>query len=126
MNKRSKVAVFFSALALVVGSGCYYDNYEDMYQYLPDETCDTPPSSYSSDIQPWIDAQCVSCHGTSSPSGGLDLTTYDNVSTNAASILNRISLAESDPSFMPQGGSALSDCNISGFSAWIDLGTPNN
>lgn len=107
-------------------SSCYYDNYEDLYHYLPTETCDTPLSSYGNDIQPWISDQCISCHNSTLSEGSLDLSTYENVKDHAASILDRISRAESDAWFMPQGGSSLSSCKINGFATWIDLGTPQN
>ncbi|GGH76422.1 MAG: hypothetical protein EP346_09510 [Bacteroidetes bacterium] len=126
MKNLSKVLVLSSFSVFALSTSCYYDNYEDMYQYLPDESCDTPLSSFSADIQPWIDAQCVSCHGDVSPQAGLDLTTHANVAAKAASILDRISRPEGDGLLMPQGGSPLDQCKIDGFSVWIDLGTPNN
>lgn len=126
MKNLSKVVVLSSLSVFALTSSCYYDNYEDMYQYLPEDNCETPLSSFSADIQPWIDAQCVSCHGAVSPQAGLDLTTHANVSSNAANILDRISREAGDGLLMPQGSTPLDDCTIEGFSVWIDLGTPNN
>lgn len=126
-----KTRIFRRSIWVVIGmasiaTGCYYDNYEDLYQHLPSDNCDTPLSSFSADIQPWISSQCESCHNSSLAQGGLDLTTYSNVKDNAASILDRISRLEGDPLLMPQGGTPMSQCTIDGFSAWIDLGSPEN
>lgn len=110
----------------IFATGCYYDNYEDLYQNIPQEECDTPLSSYSQDISVWISDQCEVCHGPNLAQAGLDLTVYDNVANKASSILDRISRPDGDPLLMPQGGTPLSDCRIEGFQAWIDLGTPQN
>src|SRR3954465_9891220 len=45
--------------------------------------CDT--ITYTEDIKPIIDANCNSCHGDVSPSGGFPLTSYDLLKEKAES-----------------------------------------
>lgn len=107
-------------------TGCYYDNYEDLYQHVSNNSCDTVLSSYTADIKPWIDAQCISCHDANLASGGLVLETYQQVADNADVIKARIELQEGELGLMPQGGPRLDECKLNGFQAWIDLGKPEN
>lgn len=77
--------------------------------------------SFSTQIMPMIQNNCVSCHdvGATSPT----LTTHAEISANATSILNTLN---GTPVLMPQGGPALSDTLIERFSCWIDQGKLNN
>lgn len=43
--------------------------------------CDTASVSFSQDIQPTVDIYCKGCHSGGSPSGGIDLSTYNCVKT---------------------------------------------
>lgn len=112
-----------AACAVFMITGCYYDNYEDLYQYLPDD-CDTASVSWSLDIKPWVDNTCIICHDGVFQAP--DLRTYEAVKANAQTMLNRISLEEGNPSLMPQGGPKLDQCKIDKFDIWIQMGSPEN
>jgi hypothetical protein len=78
--------------------------------------------SYSSQIKPMIENNCLSCHSTggNSPS----LTDHASVATHATHVLN--SLTGNGAQLMPLGGPALNDSLISQFSCWIAQGKKNN
>lgn len=103
-------------MALLSVSSCYYDNAEQLYG--AGGTCDST-ATWSADIQPLIQAQCVSCHQGASASGGLDLSTHANVqnSTLNGSLIDRIQRGSGDPLAMPPSG-PLSNCNQAKFRVW--------
>lgn len=114
-------------------ASCKWDSEEDLY---PDEpgtgtNCDgSTEITFSSTVMPIISSRCLSCHSANSAAnsgGGVRLDTYQNVKTRAdngslAGVINH------DPGYpqMPQGGSKLSDCQISLIEQWIENGSPNN
>jgi hypothetical protein len=63
--KRSlMLSVLISMMAFVLNS-CYYDNEEEMYQLLNNDTtvtCDTSNVTYTVQIKPFFDSKCISCH----------------------------------------------------------------
>lgn len=104
-----------------LSTGCYYDNEEYLYG-----TCDTSSVSFSKDIKPIMDANCINCHS----GGSIDLTNYNGVkakvtdSTLYKSISYSYSGANSSKN-MPSAGK-LDDCSIKKVKAWIDQGAINN
>jgi cytochrome c5 len=114
--------IFFSILIL---SGCYYDNKADLYQYYNSQ-CDTTAISYSLDIEPIINAQCLSCHQGAAASAGRLLEDFTTVKASATdgSLFHSIN-GTGGYSIMPQSGK-MSQCNIDKIDAWIKAGTPNN
>ncbi len=106
--------------------------------------CTTAPSdvpvdpSYATDVQPIFSANCVTCHGTSSPSGGYSLTSYagatgpgsDTVpnaipnSTDSSKLYRRVTGAQ--PPQMPLGQPALDTAKIATIRNWINKGAKNN
>ncbi|MGA1363617.1 MAG: hypothetical protein ACO31C_01595, partial [Schleiferiaceae bacterium] len=55
----------FIATALEMVSSCYYDNAEQLYG--TGGTCDST-ATWTVDVQPMVQAQCVSCHQGASAS----------------------------------------------------------
>ncbi len=87
-----------------------------------DKTSDcTEQISFSTQVLPMIQNNCVSCHdvGATAPT----LTTHAEISANATSVLNTLN---GTPVLMPQGGPALNDSLIKQFSCWIDQGKLDN
>lgn len=120
MTKSSILLIFIILFAF----SCRYDNVEETYKdFITD--CDTSVVSYSMDIAPIIDINCIVCHGSVSPEAGLDLSTYGNVFANRENIRNRINRPLGDPFVMPQGGPMV-QCNIDKINAWINQGALNN
>ena len=87
--------------------------------------CDSVNVTYTSSINPLVQAWCIGCHSGSTPSHGLSLETYDQVV--ACSNSNRLMGAirhETGFSWMPNGSGSLSSCEIALFQRWINLGFP--
>lgn len=76
-----------------------------------------PVTSFSTDVKPIIDNNCVSCHGGSRFP---DVRTYENIKANATRIKNEIVNRR-----MPQGGS-LTNAEIEIIRSWVDGGALNN
>ncbi len=91
------------------------------------EGCDVIDVSFSQFVQPTIQAHCEGCHSGNVPSGGIDLTNYDNIKT-VAMAGNLIGAINWDAGFsnMPQGADQLSACTIDKIKAWIDDGALDN
>ncbi len=115
------LSIFCVFVIISLTTGCYYDNEEYLYG-----TCDTSNVTFSKDIKPIIDANCINCHSA----GAIDLTNYNGVkakvldSTLYKSISYSYSGANSSKN-MPSSGK-LDDCSISKVKAWIDGGALNN
>ena len=106
-------------------TGCYYDKEEELYGALP---CETANVSYATNISSIMSVYgCLSCHGSANPSAGVVLNNYSGVKTSAdngslyGSLTHNSGFAP-----MPQGGSKISNCDLSRIKAWIDAGAPNN
>jgi hypothetical protein len=118
-----KPALFLTAFALLsVLSGCYYDNAEELYGTTP---CDASAVTWTVDIQPMLQANCVSCHSGASPSGGKDLSTYANVKTYLGGAVSRMNKPLGDPLIMPPSG-PLSTCSLTKLDAWVAAGALEN
>ena len=113
---------FLCALAIAsLTTGCYYDNEEYLYG-----TCDTTNVTFSKDIKPILDANCINCHS----GGAIDLTNYNGVlaKVNDSTLYKAISYSYSGANSsknMPTAGK-LDDCSINKVKAWIDEGAINN
>ncbi len=115
---------FFAVLViatLVVSSqtACYYDNEVEQYGI---SICDTVAISFSQDIQPIINARCVSCHAPGGQQPSSPYTSYDAIKVYDASIVERVNGIGNS---MPPTG-AISDCEIHKLEAWVNAGSPNN
>lgn len=81
--------------------------------------CDT--ITYTKHIKPIIDANCVSCHGATSPSAGLPLVDYTEVKSAADLGKIKARVVDGNPSFMPQGGQ-LPPGQIKLINCWLGNG----
>jgi uncharacterized membrane protein len=98
----------------------------------PDLGCDTTnPISFTNQVWPVINNNCVGCHNASTHSGGVDLSTYskiDNYATqtrNGIPILSGVINKKSGFRPMPPSGN-LTQCNIRTIDLWIEQGKQNN
>ena len=87
-----------------------------------DPECETPVS-FSQEVMPMLQANCVSCHNGSQPP---NLTTHASVSAAADNLLARISLNEGDALLMPLGGPRFHQDSIRKIKCWIDQGKLDN
>ena len=91
------------------------------------------PVSFSKDIQPILEQNCLGCHGPSMQSSGLNLSTVEGALHGGArgsaivpgqaedSRLYRM-VAGLDKPAMPLGGNKLTDQQIAAIKTWIDQG----
>jgi mono/diheme cytochrome c family protein len=107
-------------------AGCYYDNEEELYP-AAQVACGTTPVSYTNDVAPIIQGNCLTCHSQAANMGSVVLEGYTNARTYAASgkLYGAVSHS-AGYSPMPKNGNKLSDCNIAIIKRWIDDGAPNN
>jgi len=105
-------------------SSCYYDNEEVLYPN--NGNCDTTNVTYTNTIKPMMEQSCTGCHGASSPSAGINLTTYSLVRSSAedGSLYGSMSF-QSGYSPMPKNADKLSDCSLNKIQSWINKGYPN-
>ena len=89
-------------------------------------SCDTNLFTYSGAIAPMMRKYCTGCHGSVSTSAG-SLEDYASVREAAVNgrMIGDVSHATGyNP--MPQGGTRLSDCQITQIKKWVAAGAPNN
>ncbi len=111
-----------AALAVFTQTSCYYDNEVEQYGVT---ICDTLGISYSADIQPIIQANCITCHG---PGGVQEFAPFDTYEGLKIFTLNREIVDRvygNGVNRMPPTG-ALSDCNQLKIAAWVNAGAPKN
>ena len=87
------------------------------YEEISDQTPAPVVVKYTSDVQPLVDANCLSCHSANGSASYFPLTEYSQVKNSINNIIDRIQRANGDPQKMPQGGS-LSTSQINIFVKW--------
>lgn len=90
--------------------------------------CNTENVSYSVDIRPVIENNCLGCHRNPNPVGGFSLETYADVAAkvNSGRFYGAVAWEQGYVP-MPFGASApLPDCDLARIKAWIDAGAPDN
>lgn len=118
---------FFAVLAFAIWAifsqtACYYDNEVEQYGVV---VCDTTDISYSADIWPIINSNCISCHA---PGGEQEFSPFDTYDGLKAYTFNREIVDRvyaNGVNLMPPTGE-LSDCNKLKIEAWVNAGAPNN
>ena len=97
----------------------------------PGTTCDTTGAiAFTTHVDPILQSNCVGCHNSSSASGNINLTSYNNVKTYAQTLRNGQPLLTGVirqlPGFtaMPPGFS-LDQCTIRTMELWISGGLVN-
>ena len=88
-----------------------------------DEQCNTT-ISFSNEVMPIIQANCVGCHNQNGAFGGYDFSTYDAIAGNANALLG--SVKANGFQLMPLGGPALPDSTIQKITCWISQGKQDN
>lgn len=116
-------------IACVVSlSSCYYDNFQKLNpeNVVTTSGCDTTTTiSYINHIKPILDNYCTQCHNSSGSAH--DLSTHATSSADALSGKLYNSVAQNGLAMdMPQGGSKLSNCDITKIKKWAAAGAPNN
>lgn len=105
---------------------CYYDVESELYPPL--ESCDSiGVVSYSLDVVPILEDNCLGCHSQSAATAGIILEGYANLST----YVNNGKLSctinhEPGCEPMPQNDPKLWICDIEKIESWIADGAPEN
>lgn len=134
MNRRLLFTFSLLTSLTFLLTNCVYNTEAELYPELPEEetpvdTCGLPDVvSYSSDIEELlVKHQCVACHETADPAGGITLEGYTNVVPyiEDGSLLGSI---EYDPQWsrMPKGYDRVPDCEVAMIAKWIEQGYPDN
>ena len=98
MFKKNKILLCF----FIVAVSCNNNSEDDLT--IPSNTNLTV--TYTNSVKSIIDNNCVSCHGNTSPNGGLSLTNYNQVKNAMLNngLVDRISRLSGDPQLMPTSG----------------------
>ncbi|MBK8554625.1 MAG: c-type cytochrome [Lewinellaceae bacterium] len=87
--------------------------------------CDTTGVGYTNFIAPLMANQCNGCHSGANASGGIKLTTYNEVRSMGLSGQLYGSVAWLNGyKAMPDGGGQMSTCYVNKVKAWVDAGMP--
>jgi cytochrome c553 len=113
-------------LIVLIMAACTSNSEEELYGD-EESSCDTTNVSFSNDVFPIIDNNCLACHGTGSPPLGISLTSYSEIKHVASSsrFLGAIKHQQGYTP-MPQNAPKLSDCKIATLEAWVNDGMPDN
>ena len=90
--------------------------------------------SFVKDIQPILQNSCISCHGGTRTSKGLDMKTYASLMTgsqNGAVVIagnagNSLLIQSIQSGQMPRRGTPLPDAQINLLVEWVNAGAKNN
>lgn len=118
-----KKTIYLLLFGILVLSGCYYDNEEELYPNSKQTISDTTVISYAATIAPMMASNCTTpgCHASGQQSP--DLTTHAGVSANKNIVKSRA--VDGSPSWMPAAG-AMSKANRDALAKWINDGALNN
>lgn len=115
----------FSVVSLFLHVSCYNDKLEEL-QPLANYTndCDsTLLDTYSSSVHLIMNQNCKSCHNGSTGSGGVDLSNYSSVVSEAQSSRLMGSIQGSGNLKMPPN-TQLQSCETERLNRWIKDGMP--
>ncbi|WP_439127428.1 c-type cytochrome [Polaribacter sp.] len=118
MNHKPKIKSLLAIIAL----GVFFTSCISNVEELEDSSGENPnvdtKVSFKSDVEPIIDARCISCH---SAGGNFpELTSHTKISANATIVKNAVASQR-----MPQGGT-LSAAQIASIVNWVDEGALDN
>ncbi|MCG8327627.1 MAG: hypothetical protein MI974_08075 [Chitinophagales bacterium] len=119
--------LIFTFLSAAILSGCYYDNEEDLYQYVQQEDCTFTSATYSAEILPILTTHCIRCHRNGREDGNVNLEGYANAKVYADNgSLYGSANHEPGYSVMPTSGVKIPFCQLEQIRLWIADGAPNN
>lgn len=114
-------------LAFVV-TNCYFDNSEDLYQYVQEVDCSSvTTATYQTDIVPLLTAHCYRCHRNDRQDGNVNLQGYAQlqVYVKDGSLFGTTN-HEAGWLVMPTNGVKIPACEIEQLRLWIEKGALNN
>ena len=123
---KKKFKYLFTAMAVLLTCSLTITSCtRDKVQPAPIDTTCADTISFANDILPIMNNNCNSCHNSSNPSGGFDLSTYAGVNQNPGKVLSSVR-QDGSASSMPQGGNKIADSLIQKINCWINQGAKDN
>lgn len=115
-------------LALMLGlHSCYYDNQEELFQYISQQECNVTAATYASDIAPILASHCIRCHNKNRKDGNVNLEGYNQVKPYAdAGTLYGVTNHQAGYPVMPTDGYKIPFCEIEQLRIWIENGALND
>ena len=118
---------FISLFFISIFSNCYYDNEEDLFQYVQQQECKVAAATYSTDIIPLLVAHCNRCHRNERQDGNVNLEGYNQVKRYVEDgslwgTTNHVA----GYSIMPTNGVKIPFCEIEKMRLWIENGAQND
>ncbi len=116
-------------IVIVALQSCYYDKEELLYPEIS-SSCDTVNVTYSENISPIIEMNCLSCHSNSTAAvygSDIKLENFEDIEiyvTNGQLLGSILQNSGYEP--MPKGSGKMDDCKIKQFEIWISEGAINN
>ena len=88
-------------------------------------TCSGVTPSYTADIKPIIDSNCMTCHNGTQSESGIDLSTFNGVKSmaDAGRLLGALH-HQNGYNPMPKDAPQLSSAMLQLFDCWVQNGTP--
>lgn len=115
------------SLCILFVTGCYYDNKEDLYQFVQQQDCNLTTATFTADIKPLLETHCIRCHNNTRQDGNVNLEGYEQVQIYANNgSLYGTSNHETGYPVMPTSGVKIPACELEKIRIWIDLGSLNN
>lgn len=120
-------SIFVLLMSLCCLNSCYYDNAEDLYQFVQPVECNTVEATYQNTVVPILDSYCIRCHRDARQDGNVNLQGYNNAKSyaNDGSLLGSMN---HEPGFspMPSSGGKVPACEIEAIRLWVTAGAQNN
>jgi len=121
-----KKIIFVLCATGLAMTGCYNDNYEELY---PSGGCDISNTTYAATISKITQQNCAlsGCHDAATASSGVVLETYAGLKAIVDDgRLIKVVNHESGVSPMPKNAAQLDACTISKLQTWVNNGAQNN
>ena len=112
----------FLLISLIGLGSCTSNSPDDFEGFIPTNV------TYSNDVRPIIEANCIACHQDPPINGApMPLTDYDKVKQAILTrpLIDRISRPQGAPGMMPNGGTRLPQYKIDIIKKWSDQGLQN-
>ncbi len=119
-----KKLLFIPLMALLTLAACKNDSAEELHG--EGDPCDTDNVTFSANVEPLIQSNCVPCHNASNASGGIFLDQYAGVKEVAdnGKLMGALNYAAGFTAMPPS--EKLPDCDIAAVQAWVDAGAQDD
>jgi hypothetical protein len=119
-----KKNLLFYLSALLILSSCETEHLYGPDGILENDICDTVDLTYTNQIKPLFDGNCMDCHSTDNASGNIILDNYASIkdAINTGKVTTSINYEASGSKFNMPPSRKMNDCKILQISKWIEEG----